>query len=153
VLTSLVVRSSEAPNYTDRRKWPRGLAMFHQALVDALAASGEVVPEFREADNSYLQVRAVNAEHVRAEFYATYPAKGDDEEQRQENRRRQFNRCLNKAQAERLIGRKRPERNHSSTAPGDLCRSFFSTSRAARARHRADSAVEFVVGSRNGCPL
>jgi hypothetical protein len=48
-------------------------------------------------------VRAVDAEFVRMEFYAVYPAKGDTERQRQENRRRQFNRCVSQAQADNLI--------------------------------------------------
>jgi len=101
VLTSLVVVPSEAPIHTDRRKWSRGLAVFHNALIDALTAAGEII---REANDNYSpQVRAVDLEHVSTEFYATYPAKGDSEDQRQENRRRQFNRCVSTAQGERLI--------------------------------------------------
>src|SRR5262245_28394344 len=100
VLTSLVVVPSEAPIHTDH-KWSRGLAVFRKALLVALAAAGELI---NEGDASYApQVRAVDLEHVRTEFYRSYLAKGDDDRQRQKNRRQQFSRCIDGAQKEGLI--------------------------------------------------
>jgi AAA domain-containing protein/bifunctional DNA primase/polymerase-like protein len=101
VLTSLVVVPGEGLVHRDHRRWKRSLAVFHKALIDTLGSCGELI---RELDDAYSpQVRAVALEHVRTEFYATYPAKGESEQQRQENRRRQFNRCVSQAQADDLI--------------------------------------------------
>jgi AAA domain len=101
VLTSLVVVPGEEPAHRDHHRWTRSLIVFRKALMTALGSSGELI---RELDNDYSpQVRAVDVEYVRMEFYAIYPAKGDSERQRQENRRRQFNRCVSQAQADNLI--------------------------------------------------
>src|SRR5262249_6343597 len=67
VLTSLVVVPSEVLAPAERHKWSRSLAVFRKALLDALTAAGEII---NEGDASYApQVRAVDLEHVRTQFY------------------------------------------------------------------------------------
>jgi hypothetical protein len=102
VLTSLVVAPGAGrPVHHDHHRWTRSLAVFRKALFNALESCGELI---RELDGEYSpQVRAVDREHVRTEFYAAYPAQGENEKQRQDNRRQQFHRCVSKAQADGLI--------------------------------------------------
>jgi len=100
-LTTLVAVPGEGPGPTAKASWSRSLRVFRQALTDSLAAHGEIIRELGDAYSP--QVRAVDRERVREAFYATYPADGDTEEQRQESRRKQFNRNVNQAQTSNLI--------------------------------------------------
>jgi hypothetical protein len=98
VLTSLVVVPGEAPIGTAKRRWAKSLTLFQTAVSEALLASDLTVTI------GGTQIRAVDREQVRTEFYAIYPAKGADLRQQQNNRKHRFNYCLTKAQSEKLIG-------------------------------------------------
>jgi hypothetical protein len=101
-LTTLVAVPGDGPGaVATGARWSRALRVFHRALTDSLAAHGEIIRELADAYSP--QVRAVDRERVREVFYSTYPADGTTEEQRQENRRRQFNRNVTQAQAANLI--------------------------------------------------
>jgi hypothetical protein len=102
-LTSLVVVPSEGTplGRGGHRGWPRSLMLFEQALKEALIAHSEVIHEL--ADPYSPEVRAVDLEAVRIEFYSTYPAKGETDAQRQDSRRQQFHRCVTRAQTDGLV--------------------------------------------------
>jgi AAA domain len=103
-LTSLVVLpSNEAPS--GGGFWPKALIVFRRAMKTALANSGE---DFQE-NALEPPVRAVATEEVRKEFYETYPAKGNTPEQCHATKRKQFGRCLERAQIEGLIQIREPD--------------------------------------------
>jgi AAA domain len=103
-LTSLVVLPSDSTAPVGGALWPKALAVFRRAMVKMLALCGE---DFQE-EILEPPVRAVSVEEVRTEFYATYPAKGDNPEQRQAAKQKQFRRCLERAQAEGYIRVREP---------------------------------------------
>jgi AAA domain-containing protein len=102
-LTSLVIEPADdgdAPHPVAKKKWPKSLRVFHSALTDALLSAGidHQIPNGPK-------VKAVNLEAVRASFYEQYVvAGGEDAEQQQNSKRTQFRRCVERAQAEHLIG-------------------------------------------------
>jgi AAA domain len=99
VLTSLVVVAANRAAQSNIRPWPKSLSVLRRAVKTALAAHGE---DFQEKVLS-LPVRAVSLDLVRDEYYATYPAKGDTLEQRQDNKKHAFARAIAKAQELDLI--------------------------------------------------
>jgi hypothetical protein len=105
VLTSLVVTAASGATWAGARAWPRALHTLHRAIKTALATGGE---EF-QANILTLPVRAAPLETVRTEFYATYPAKGDTPEQRQDNKKHAFSRSVTRAQEMELIRLREPE--------------------------------------------
>ena len=104
MLTSLVVVAANRPAQSSIRTWPKSLLVLRRALKTMLASHGE---DFQE-NILTLPVRAVALEHVRAEFYAIYPAKGDTPEQRQNSKRQAFLRSLERAQELDLIRLREP---------------------------------------------
>ena len=81
--------------------WTPALKVYREALREALLAHGEII---REHDDPHAPpARAVNREYVRQEFYGTFQASGETEEQRQESRRKKFGRDGEAAQAKGLI--------------------------------------------------
>jgi len=101
-LSTLVLLPTEAPAQTQRKKaWPKALVVFRDALASAL--DSHRVETSETGDPTMPRVWAVDLEHVRDEFFATYPVDGDTEDQRQETRSKQFRRCVKRAQAEGLI--------------------------------------------------
>jgi hypothetical protein len=96
-LTSLVIVPIDKPPEVPRRKdWPRSLAVFRDALSEAILAHGQ---DFQV--NGGPKVKAVAVEYVREVFYKIYVAEGDDPEQA---RRRAFVRCLKHAQESHFVG-------------------------------------------------
>jgi hypothetical protein len=100
-MTSLVVvpvAGHDSPPPIRTRAWPRALVVFKDALSEAILSHGQ---EFSIEGGP--KVRAVDSEHVRAVFYKTYLVDPEGEDPAQA-RRKAFLRCLQKAQAQRLIG-------------------------------------------------
>jgi hypothetical protein len=97
ILTSLVMVPGEVP-VAARRTWPKSLTLLRVALAKALASADQLVLV------SGSTVRATDLEAVRAEFYATYIAKGDTQDQKQDTRKHAFYRNLSKAQKDGLVG-------------------------------------------------
>jgi hypothetical protein len=81
--------------------WTPALKVYREALREALLAHGEIIKE--HDDPHAPPARAVNREYVRQEFYGTFQASGETEEQRQESRRKKFGRDGEAAQAKGLI--------------------------------------------------
>jgi hypothetical protein len=80
--------------------WPPALAVFKQALVDTLIASGKDEAPFPNGPN----VRTVDAEAVKTTFATITHVESDNEQGRKEAIRKQFARKLGEAQSRRLIG-------------------------------------------------
>jgi hypothetical protein len=98
-LTSLVVVPTEMPIGVNKRRWTKSLSCFQEALNEALLNSDHLHVTINNAP-----IRAADREQVRTEFYARYPAKGDNPTQQQDNRKHRFNYCVTRAQNEKLIG-------------------------------------------------
>jgi hypothetical protein len=98
-LTSLIVTPTEMPVGAGKSKWTKSLSCFQEALNEALLNSDHLHVTINNAP-----IRATDREQVRKEFYARYPAKGDNATQQQDNRKHRFNYCVTRAQNERLIG-------------------------------------------------
>jgi hypothetical protein len=73
--------------------------MLRQALTVCLLDQGKMLRPFPDGPT----VRAVDLEAVRAEFYRTYPADGNDK-QKQETRRKAFQRSIRDVQERGLVG-------------------------------------------------
>jgi hypothetical protein len=101
-LTSLVVvpGAGTVPEAT-RRGWPKALSLFERVLKDTLLENGETIHELDDPHSP--QVRAVDREAVRREYYSRYPADGDTPQKQQESTRKAFNRAVARAQEERLL--------------------------------------------------
>jgi AAA domain len=84
---------------TKDKAWSKSLRLLQRALTAVLADLGTEQRPF--ADGPI--VRAVDLEAVRAEFYKSYPADGDDK-QKQATCRQGFNRAIKAAQTADLIG-------------------------------------------------
>jgi AAA domain-containing protein len=81
--------------------WTLALKVYREALREALLVHGEIIKE--HDDPHAPPARAVNREYVRQEFYGTFQASGETEDQRQESRRKKFGRDGEAAQAKGLI--------------------------------------------------
>ncbi len=81
-------------------KWPKGLRMLRQALLNATALAGKEQRPFPDGP----LVRAVDTEVVRSEFYKTHPALDGTPKQRQDAKRQAFNRAIKEAQARKAVG-------------------------------------------------
>jgi hypothetical protein len=82
--------------------WSKSLRMLRRVLMNVLVDRGTELRPY--ADDPKTQVRAVDKELVRTEFYKDHPAEGETHEKRQDARRRAFNRSINDAQIAGLIG-------------------------------------------------
>jgi hypothetical protein len=101
VETTLVVEwtlSDEAVKPTDD-KWSKSLRLLRQVLMTTLVDHGKEMRPYPDGPS----VRVIDIEIVRTEFYASYPATGD-EKAKNDARRQAFKRALNCAQANALIG-------------------------------------------------
>jgi hypothetical protein len=81
------------------KAWSKSLRLLQRTLMAVLADGGTEQRPFVDGP----VVRAVDIEIVRAEFYKSYPADGDAEQQ-QETRRKAFRRAIHDAQASGVIG-------------------------------------------------
>jgi hypothetical protein len=77
--------------------WTKSLRLLKQTLMGTLADAGTDQVPYANGPT----VRAIDIETVRAEFYKSYPASGDD---KAAARRQAFNRALKAAQQQQLIG-------------------------------------------------
>jgi hypothetical protein len=93
--------NNAGPQKVKRKVWPNHLTLFRGALNKALA--GPQSFEHKPFEDHSL-VRVIDSAAVRFEFNRVYNAEGDTEEARAENRKRQYNRHLQKAQELELIG-------------------------------------------------
>jgi hypothetical protein len=84
---------------TKDKAWSKSLRLLQRALMTMLADLGT---EQRPIADGPI-VRAVDLEAIRAEFYKSYPADGDDK-QKQATCRQGFNRAIKAAQVADLIG-------------------------------------------------
>jgi hypothetical protein len=82
--------------------WTKSLRLLRGVLMNVLAGHGTALRPY--ADDPKTQVRAVDKELVRKEFYKDYPADGETHEQRQEAKKKAFKRAINDAQTASLIG-------------------------------------------------
>jgi hypothetical protein len=82
-----------------KSRWPKSSAMLRQALTVCLVDQGKMLQPFPDGP----AVRAVDLGAVRAEFYRTYPADGDDK-QKQETRKKAFQRAIRNVQERALVG-------------------------------------------------
>jgi hypothetical protein len=83
---------------TKGKPWSKSLRLLQQCLATALTESGSEQRPFADGPT----VRAVDLEAVRAEFFKSYPADGD-EKQKRETTKRAFNRAIKDAQASKLV--------------------------------------------------
>jgi AAA domain/Bifunctional DNA primase/polymerase, N-terminal len=81
-------------------RWSKSLRLLRQVLMNLLVDHGT---EQRIHANGPI-VRTVNIETVRAEFYRSYLVDGDSEAKKAAARRQAFNRAVNHAHAEGVIG-------------------------------------------------
>ena len=103
-LNSLVIVPADAAvtGAYNRKGWPPTLAVFRDALSEAILSHGE---ECQIEGGP--KVRATDLEDVRAVFYRTYVVKSEKTEtaaQAGDARKKAFHRCVERAQAARLIG-------------------------------------------------
>jgi hypothetical protein len=99
--TTLVIKwRIEGSAFKAADPWALNFRVFNEALSCALANHGQERRPWADGP----MVRAVDAEHVRTEFYRLYPAEGDTEEKRQGARRKAFRRKLEGARERGLIG-------------------------------------------------
>ena len=82
-----------------KSRWPKSSVMLRQALTVCLIDQGKMLQPFPDGP----AVRAVDLGAVRAEFYRTYPADGEDK-QKQETRRKAFQRGIRDVQERGLVG-------------------------------------------------
>jgi hypothetical protein len=85
---------------TDPR-WSKSLRLLRQCLMNTLANQSV---EMQVYPDSPMMVQTVNIETVRAEFYRCYLADGDTDTKKAAARRQAFNRAVNHAQAQGVIG-------------------------------------------------
>jgi hypothetical protein len=110
LLTSLVIEQHEpieTTAVTGPRKWPRGLKVFHDALIDSLLSAGV---DHRIPDGP--TVKAVDLEVVRKRFHETYPDPEHDSanpEQRRHRKNMAFHRAVKTAHGRDLIAAHSPE--------------------------------------------
>lgn len=99
--TTLVIdwTTAQTELHQPRSKWPRSLVQFQRAIRDAIDAHGATVQPFGDGPS----VRAVNREHVRAEFKRIYPVDGDTPTKRAEALKKAFQRAEKDAIARNLI--------------------------------------------------
>jgi hypothetical protein len=103
-ITTLKIKWSEvAPAAKDKKDpWSKSLRLLRRALMALLAEHGKELAPY--PDDPERRVRAADKELVRCEFYQDYPAEGGTHDQRQEAKRKAFNRAIKDAQAANLIG-------------------------------------------------
>jgi hypothetical protein len=94
------VEAAKAPSGPQRRRWPRSLKIFRNALETALAEHSQRIWPF---SNEGPEVMAVAEAKVRAEFMAAYPATGDDPKKKADTKSRAFLRTLKAARECGLI--------------------------------------------------
>jgi len=92
-----VVRSSQTGS--DQDGWTRSLRLLRRTLMNVLVEQGREQRPFSDGP----LVRAVDIEIVRAEFYRSYPAEGDEKTKRA-TRQKAFRRAIDNAQSNNLIG-------------------------------------------------
>jgi hypothetical protein len=97
-LTSLIVKTSDAPAGGPKRRWAPSLDVFRRALSEALIASERTLVV------GVTPVRVADLEAVRREFYSLYIAKGETPIQQQDNRKHRFRYCIDRAQRDNVIG-------------------------------------------------
>ena len=90
-------RSSQTGS--DQDGWTKSLRLLRRTLMNVLVDQGSEQRPFRDGP----LVRAVDLEIVRAEFYRSYPAEGDDKTKRA-TRQKAFRRAIDNAQTNNLIG-------------------------------------------------
>lgn len=79
--------------------WAKSLRLLKQTMMNLLVDHGTDTRPFPDGPS----VRAVDLDIVRAEFYASHPAEGDDKA-KQQARKKAFQRAVKDAQAKRLVG-------------------------------------------------
>ena len=104
-ITTRVIDWSKGPSAPSnpkvkRQQWPKSLRLLYRILTSLLSDRGTDQRPYTDGPT----VRAVEKEGLRSEFYKSYPADGDTEQQRQEASRKAFNRAVKDAQASGLIG-------------------------------------------------
>jgi hypothetical protein len=100
-ITTCVVDWGAVAGATDRAdRWPKSRRVFREALRTALIEHGQDVRPFGDEGS---QVKAVDRERVRDEFYKAYSADGTDE-QKQDAKRQAFRRQTEGLQNLGLIG-------------------------------------------------
>jgi hypothetical protein len=102
VLTSLVIVPADSPSAGtfQPKQWPRSLKVFREALSEAILSH----PEQHQIEGGP-RVRATDLERVREAFYKIYVVHSQgDADQKQDTRKKAFGRCIERAQAENLIG-------------------------------------------------
>jgi hypothetical protein len=101
--TTLIPRPHDGDmTMAEARQWPRTLTVFRNALTEAVLASGV---EYKIPDGP--RVKAAALGDIRDAFYRTYIADhepGITAEQRQDSKKKAFQRAIAKAQALSLIG-------------------------------------------------
>jgi hypothetical protein len=79
--------------------WTKSLRQLRKVLMNLLVDCGKNIRPYSDGP----EVRAVNKEIIRKEFYKEHIAEGETHEQRQDVRRRAFNHALSDAQKAGLI--------------------------------------------------
>ena len=90
-------RSSQTGS--DQDGWTKSLRLLRRSLMNVLVEQGSAQRPFRDGP----LVRAVDLEILRAEFYRSYSAEGDDKTKRA-TRQKAFRRAIDNAQSNNLIG-------------------------------------------------
>lgn len=83
-----------------KERWPTSLRVFREALTGAITDHGIRAWPFGRDGGEH---RAAPLERVRAAFYATYPADGEDDAKRGDAKRKAFNRALQTATGRGLV--------------------------------------------------
>jgi hypothetical protein len=84
-----------------KRRWSKALQTLRRSLETALAEHGQVTRPFGSEGP---QVRATDRESLRSEFYKSANIDSETEEKKAEAKKKAFNRALNSALADELIG-------------------------------------------------
>jgi AAA domain len=103
-VATLVIEWQSEPETAQQAKpkeeaWTRSLRLLRQVLMNIVAQCGSQQRPYPDGP----VVRAVDLEIVRAEFYKSYPADGD-ERAKQETRKKAFQRAIKTAQEKGLTG-------------------------------------------------
>ena len=98
-ITSCVVEPANDTQPSASSRWPKGLVFYHRSLLAALDSFGQDTLPFADGP----RVRAVNREHVRAEFKRIYPVDGDTEAKKDDALRKAFKRAESDAITRNLI--------------------------------------------------
>jgi len=94
-------QEGQAPVKPPKNRWPKSLQVFRTALDNVLATDGQKI---RPSPDT-LELTAVDLDRVREEFYRLYIlSEGGDEKNKQEARRKAFQRAVKEAQNNGLMG-------------------------------------------------